>query len=276
MRDDIEQVYNPKNFMTEFTMQRKVNIIFTLVCGIALLTSCSYNPFIGNNRTTGSPVGAAIGAGAGAGSVALLGGPKSLMALTGLGGGMLGYYLTTERHDAGGIIQAGGQVYSVGEFVGIYIPTDKLFEPNTYDFLPQAETILSSAAAVLTRYPNNNIIISGNTSGFYRARWEQRISEKRAQRVAAYLWGAGINNFMDPSNNTRHLRYVGYGDYFPIANNITNKGIRANSRIQIVSYPTTCHLQMDQRSVSMNNVGAIDNDDAINKAPRCCPSDDPC
>lgn len=234
------------------------------------LASCSYNPFITNNHTTGSAEGTVIGAGVGAGGVALLGGSKPLIALAGLGGGMLGYYVTTLRFDSGGVIRGGGQVYRVGDTVGIYIPSDNLFEPNTATFLPQAEPILNSAVAVLERYPNNNIIISGNTSGFGHPRWEQRLSEERAKKVSAFLWKNGINSFKEPTNDMRKLNFVGYGDYFPIANHYTNDGIRANSRIQIVSYPTTTDLELDKRHVAMRNMGADDDSDII-EAPASPP-----
>lgn len=222
-----------------------------------LLTACAYNPFITSNHTTGNPAGAVIGAGAGAGGMALLGGPKGLMALAGLGGGALGYYATTLRYDAGGVVQSGGQVYKMGDFVGVDIPSDKLFEPNTADFLPQANPILDSAVAVLARCPNNSILISGNTSGFIRSKREQKLSEDRAERVAAYLWNAGINSFKNPGIDMRKLRYVGYGNYFPIANNYTNESIRKNSRIQITSYPSDKDLYLDAEHSAMRNIGAL-------------------
>jgi outer membrane protein OmpA-like peptidoglycan-associated protein len=260
--------YNRGNFIGKNAMKRKVRIVGPLICSLFLLSSCTFNPFTTNNHTTGSVTGTAIGAGAGAGGVALLGGSKSLMVLAGLGGGAIGYYVTTLRYDSGGILQTGGQVYQVGEFIGIYIPTDNLFEPNTADFLPQAAPILDSTVTVLQRYPDNNIIISGSTSGFGQARWEQKLSERRAQKVASYLWNAGINQFKNQSIETRKLIYVGYGDYFPISNTYTNNGIRQNSRIQITSYPSNHDLQLDQRRVAVYNVGDVNSDKAINEAPR--------
>ncbi len=249
------------------SMPRKmINAIIALTL-LLVLSACTYNPFVRDNQTTGSPTGTAIGAAAGTGGMAILGAPKPLLVLGGIGGGMLGYYLTTLRHDASAIIKANGQVYQVGDFVGIYIPTDRLFEPNTDDFIPDAKPILDSAVTVLQRYPNNNIIISGNTSGFYRAKWEVRLSEKRAQKVASYFWNAGIVNdgFREESmelNDTKY-QYVGYGDYFPIAQTYTNEGIRQNSRIQIVSYPTTCHL----RRYKAENTGSLDDN---TPKVRCC------
>ena len=246
-------------------------LIGLLALTISCLTGCSFNPFISNNHTTGSPTGTVVGAGVGAGGIALLGGSKTLMLLGGLGGGAIGYYVTTLRYDAGGVYQAGGQVYKIGDYVGIYIPTDMLFEPNTADFLPQATPILDSTAAVLARYPNNNILISGNTSGFARPRWELRLSERRAQRVAAYLWNAGINQFKDPNNDLRRLTYVGYGDYFPIAHHYTNPSIRDNSRIQITSYPSSCDLHLDPRHATFQNYAPLDdlNEESACEDGRC-------
>jgi outer membrane protein OmpA-like peptidoglycan-associated protein len=237
-------------------MQKSISVIGALLTVLGL-TSCSYNPFISNNHTTGSPVGAIAGVAIGAGGAAALGAPKPVIALAGIGGGMVGYYVTTLRYDSGGIMQAGGKVYQVGDYVGIYIPSDQLFESNSADFLPQAAPILDSVVAVLERYPDNNIMISGNTSGFARPRWEQRLSERRAQKVSAYLWNAGINQFKEPGNDLRKLNYVGYGDYFRIAQDDTNDGIRENSRVQITSYPSSRDLRRFKGEVDNQNVGSM-------------------
>lgn len=223
----------------------------SLIFTVFLLTGCN------TNHPTGSPLGALVGAGVGAGSVALLNGPKPLMVAAGLGGGALGYYVTTLRYDSGGIIQSGGKVYQVGDMIGIYIPGDELFVPNTTEFTPQAPAILDSVVAVLNRYPDNNIIISGNTSGFGRSKWEQRLSERRAQRVSSYLWNGGVSSFKGQSIETRKLTYVGYGDLFPISSTLTNRGIRENSRIQITSYPGAGGASASKQCATMNNVGCM-------------------
>lgn len=228
----------------------RVLLIFT----VFLLTGCN------TNHPTGSATGALIGAGAGAGGVALLGGSKPMLLLGGLGGGAIGYYATTLRYDSGGVIQSGGKVYRIGDTVGIYIPGDQIFEPNTDEYKPQASAILDSVSDILKRYPNNNIIISGNTTGFYQSKWERHLSEKRAQKISAYLWNAGINDFKDKNNDLRKLKYVGYGDFFPISSTLTNKGVRENNRIQITSYPSNIDICSDKRSMSMRNVGGIEDD----------------
>ncbi len=219
-----------------------------LLLSLSLLQGCGPNPFGQHNGMTGRPEGVATGAVIGAGSMALIGaGSKPYMATAAVIGGVIGYYVTTDRFAAGGILEGGGKIYGEGQYIGIVIPLNKLFEPNTADFLPSAYPILDSVVSVLERYPNNNILISGNTSGFGRQAWEQPLSEKQAGKVAAYLWNAGINAFKNPGINTRELRYVGYGSAFPIANTLTNRGIQENGRIQITSYPSRADLCLDKR-----------------------------
>ena len=69
--------------------------------------------------------------------------------------------------------------------------------------------------------------------------------------------GNGITGFKAQSLDTRKLTYVGYGNYFPVANNITNSGVRANSRIQITTL-TKDQLLITKKQQAFNNVGDID------------------
>lgn len=257
-------------------MKWEAKLVATISLAAFILTGCAYNPFSCDSQLTGSATGTAVGATVGAGSTALLGGSKTMIVAGGIVGAAIGYYVTTLRFDSGGIMQACGQVYKVGDQLGIYIPTDSLFEPNTDEFIPQATPVLDSAVAVLRHYPNNNILISGNTSGFYRARWEQRLSELRAQKVAAYLWNAGINQFKDMSSSVRKLSYVGYGDFFPIATTRNNEGLRQNSRIQITSYPGRAQLGLCKRVHTFNNYAPLcDQDEELDEQP-CCNNCKPC
>ena len=133
-----------------------------------------------------------------------------------------------------------------------------LFAANTAEFLPQAHNTLDSVVEVLSRKPDNNIIISGNTSGFSAYPREQRLSQQRAKAIAAYLWVSGIEQFKNQSNDMRKLRYVGYGDYFPISSDLTNKGLRENSRIQVTSYPCSGELRPDEHKISDVNIAGDD------------------
>lgn len=239
------------------------------LASLLLLAGCTYNPFTENKHLTGSAAGAALGAGFGATAAAVFHVPKTMIALAGLGGAGLGYYVTTLRFASGGVMQAGGTVFTVGEYATINIPSDKLFDANTSDLLPEANPILASAIEVLKRYPDNNIMISGNTSGFGLSAYEKQLSEARARQVAAYLWANGINTFTKDGMTMRKLVYTGYGDYFPIANNIHNSGIRANSRIQITAIPTKVQLSLDSRHKVFCNIGDS-SDCCISKKTTAC------
>lgn len=243
--------------------------LLTLVLSILALTGCTYNPFISNNHTTGSAVSTGVGAGVGAGAVGLLGGTKPLILLGGITGGAVGYYVSTLRNAASGVIDAGGDVYQLGDYIGIYIPSDQLFEANNAVFLPQAPRILDSVVTVLLRAPDNNILISGNTSGFYRPRWEQRLSQRRAKAVAAYLWANGISQFKDTSNSMKELRYIGYGNYYPISSDLTNTEIRQNSRVQITSYPCLADLRESGRKIDPNNMASLNEETPSGEQNRC-------
>ncbi len=225
-----------------------------IACTIALafsLASCDFN------HLTGNAVGPVAGAAIGAGGAAMFGASKPEIALLGLGGAGIGYYVTTLRFASGGVVQAGGQVYGIGDYATIEIPTDKLFDTNTAELLPEADPILRSAVVVLNRYPKNNIIVSGNTSGFGPVKFEQKLSEDRARAVANFLWSHGIGDFQGNSINMRKLNYVGYGNYFPIANHIRAQSIRQNSRIQITAYPTNAQLGIDKKQKTFNNIGSL-------------------
>lgn len=236
----------------------KERLLPTLIAAFCL-AGCTYNPLVPNNHTTGNESGRLIGIGAGAGTATLLGAPTPIKILAGVTGGSIGYYATTLRYDAGGIYYAGGQVYQLGEKIGIEVPTDKLFQANTAVFLPQATPILDSIVTVLERSPDNNIMISGNTSGFGKPSYEQKLSQERAKAVAAYLWNSNMSQFKSDTMSLRKFNYVGYGNYFPISSNLHNEGIRQNSRIQITSYPSSEDLKLSKDSLAADNIGSLNN-----------------
>ncbi len=236
------------------------------------LTACSYNPLSSTNHLTGDPVETAAGGVAGFGTAAAFG-IKSHAALgaAAVGGASIGYYMSTLRYDAAGVYHAGGQVFSVGDYLTIEIPTNRIFDDNSADLTPMGNAALRSAAKVLNRLCCQSILVSGNSSGFGNTRRERILTEHRARVVAGFLWAQGVNNFKKISNDTRKLTYVGYGNYFPIANNIKAAGIAANSRIQITAYPTKDQLLMDEKKRTFGNIGESF---APGEEPASSPSED--
>lgn len=237
-------------------MEQRITALFLII----LLSVAGCTPVTRSDPPTGSYAGPVIGGAAGAALAGVFNASRTYLWVGGLAGAGLGYYFTSLRFDSGSIIHAGGQVFTVGQVVTIEVPSDRLFDTNTADFLPGTDPILDSMASVLARYPGNNIMISANTSGFGTAKDEQALSEERARQVAGYLWAHGVTGVTDQNvgstrfDKKRHI-YVGYGSYFPIANTIRLKGIRQNSRIQITAYPTDTQLQGEGCSSVFNNIG---------------------
>lgn len=239
------------------TMACKKFLILAISTFLLTLIGCTYNPFVPNNELTGNATSTAVGAGVGGGLAWLASASKGVIAATTLGGAALGYYISTLTFASAGLRRGCGQVFTLGCYTTIDIPSDVLFDVNSADFLEDVCPILDSVVSVLQRYPNHNIIISGNTSGFGSTKFERRLSEARARKVAGYLWMHGISDFKNQNLEMRKLTYVGYGNYFPIANNIRNRGIRQNSHIQITAYPTEAQLNIQKLAYTFNNIGAM-------------------
>lgn len=244
-----------------------------------LLTSCATH-----REPSPSAVGAGIGAVAGASGAALLGVSKPVpLIAAGIGGAALGYYLASKTGYTNPLTQAGGQVFTLGEYLAINIPSDRLFDSNSADFLPEAGPILDTTAGILSHYSQHHIIVSGNMSGFSSAKFERKLSELRAKRVTEVLWEDGIDDTSSLSlrngiperprqhRYSRKLIYVGFGNYFPIANDIHNDSIRQNSRIQITAWPTHAmlHPELCQRNYKIfNNIGKLDEAPLKCRSPR--------
>lgn len=234
-----------------------------------ILSGCSYNPFSRDNHLTGKPVGALIGGTVGAGGAALAGASKPMVVLTGIGGAAFGYYLTTLHFVSEGVRQAGGEVFTQGDCATISIPAHRLFEENSATLLPEATPALTSAQKVLEAYPDNNIIISGNSSGFSTRKFEKRLTYRRAREVAAFFWAHGLVTTQSNDNVGEHCQnkpliknrmlIIGNGAHFPIANNIEAKGIRANSQIQISTCPAPADFipESSMPDSMTENVGRI-------------------
>ena len=229
-----------------------------LICLALALPGCSYNPFSTDNHLTGKPVGAAIGGTAGAGTAALAGASRSMVAVAGLGGAALGYYLTTIDFISGGIKQAGGDVLTQGDCITISLPTWRLFETGSTTFLPAAGPALDSTAQILTDFPDDDILISGNSSGYGMSKAEKRLTRRQASKIAGSLWAHGLSAFKQDGMTRRHLIIMGNGARFPIANTITAKGISENSRIQISACPSTADFGPGIENVRDANVGGFD------------------
>jgi outer membrane protein OmpA-like peptidoglycan-associated protein len=105
-----------------------------------------------------------------------------------------------------------------------------LFETNSDSILPQYYSNLNELGKVLAQpqYATYRIQIQGHTDSVGSARYNQLLSQKRAESVKQYL----LQHFpIKPGN----LTVAGYGKSDPIAPNETPEGRNKNRRVQVVN-----------------------------------------
>ena len=100
------------------------------------------------------------------------------------------------------------------------------FDTDKAAIRPQHMDDMANAAAFIKKYPGEKILISGHTDSDGSEAYNQRLSQKRADTVKAYL----INNYaLDGANMTSK----GFGENQPIADNTTAAGKQKNRRVEL-------------------------------------------
>lgn len=90
-----------------------------------------------------------------------------------------------------------------------------------------AQATLDQVVAAMNRYPRPVIEIGGHTDSGGEAEYNQDLSQRRADAVAAYIASVGI----DPDR----LRSVGFGESQPLAENDTDEGREQNRRVEFIA-----------------------------------------
>ncbi len=105
--------------------------------------------------------------------------------------------------------------------------------PTLREPTAQSLAILKQAVDVLQRYPHLKVKVAGYTDSIGTDKYNQGLSERRAQIVYNYLTSHGISA-------SRLEGPVGYGETHPIATNSTKQGRAQNRRTE---------LQVDQSTL---------------------------
>lgn len=98
------------------------------------------------------------------------------------------------------------------------------FETGKAVLLPQSKKVLDDVAAVLIKYPEYNLSISGHTDNTGSAAANKKLSEDRAKACYDYLVSKGVA--------ASRLSHAGYGDTKPVGDNKTAAGRAANRRTE--------------------------------------------
>ncbi len=121
--------------------------------------------------------------------------------------------------------RGGADAYESGRGVVVNLP-DVLFEFNRSDLTPDASRVVTEVAGVLSGVEDRRVSIEGHTDSIGTILYNQRLSEARANTVAAALVRQGISR--------RRIATQGFGESRPISTNGTNQGRAKNRRVEII------------------------------------------
>ncbi len=111
---------------------------------------------------------------------------------------------------------------NIGQTITLY---QIQFNPNTAQFKSKAYTELERIVLFLQENAKIKVEIGGHTNGWLSHSQSMQLSKQRAQAVANYLIGHGIDE--------QRVSHRGYGKIKPLASNDTLEGRRKNQRIEM-------------------------------------------
>jgi len=179
--------------------------------------------------------GGAIGAGGGAVVGGLIGnaaGNTALGAIIGAAvGGTTGAIIGNNMDKRAEEMRqdlANAKVERVGEGIKITFDSGILFATNSYELQSGAKANIASLSKILNKYPDTNILIEGDTDNEGTTDHNQTLSERRAQAVADYQKGQGVDG--------SRIATVGLGELNPVASNETAAGRQQNRRVEVAIF----------------------------------------
>jgi len=108
---------------------------------------------------------------------------------------------------------------------GCWVLENVLFDFNKAEIKKQFAYLLDEAAFVLKNNPSVTVELQGHTCNIGKKEYNQKLSERRAEAVKAYLVGKGIAS--------NRLKTKGFGDTKPIAPNTDESGRMKNRRVEL-------------------------------------------
>ena len=179
--------------------------------------------------------GAGVGAAAGAVIGLLTRGDKFQNALIGaaiggVAGGAIGNYQDRQaaklRADTAG---SGVQVVQQGNNITLAMPGSITLATNSADLNASFYPVLDKVSSTLVQYDQTMVEVAGHTDSTGSAAYNQALSERRAQSVAAYLTSRGVRG--------ARLMVGGDGENHPLASTDTPEGRQQNRRVELTIVP---------------------------------------
>lgn len=208
-----------------------------------LVTGCTtFDPYTGEEKTTNTAKGAGIGAGAALVLSYIANKDKSsserkkrMLRDAGIGaiaGGGVGYYMDTQEAELRKQLRSTGvSVERDGDNINLVMPGDITFPTAGSDLKSDFYDVLNSVALVLEEFDKTIIAVTGHTDSRGSDAYNQKLSEQRAQSVAAYLQSRKVQ--------PARFEVIGFGERNPVADNATAVGRSLNRRVELTLIPIT-------------------------------------
>jgi len=216
----------------------KIKSITSAIALLAFTAACTTtDPFTGQQRISNTAGGAGIGAVAGAALGTLAGGDDRRNALIGAGigalaGGGIGSYMDQQQAELRAQLQGTGvSVTRVGNNIILNMPSNITFATDQDAINAGFYPTLNSVVLVLKKFNQTLIDVYGHTDSTGSDSYNLNLSQRRAQSVASYLSGQGVNG--------QRFAVQGFGESRPIADNGSDAGRAQNRRVEIQLVPIT-------------------------------------
>ena len=224
--------------MTTFRINGS-GVVALVAAGAVALSGCAAMQDVASSpEKENTRRGAGYGAAAGAVIGLLTGGnDKFQAAMIGaaagaLAGGAVGYYMDKQeaklREQLAG---TGVDVVRQGDNIVLDVPGGVTFAFDSDALNSQFHPVLDKVASTLAEYDKTVIEVAGHTDSVGSDDYNQQLSERRANSVASYLSGHGVDR-------TRMVT-IGAGEGHPVASNDTDAGRAQNRRVEITIVPVT-------------------------------------
>jgi len=174
----------------------------------------------------GAGAGGAVGAGVGkaAGNTAL--GAIIGATVGGVAGGIIGKKMDKQAEEISSI--PGAEVKRVGEGINVTFDSGVLFDYDKSVVSQDAEKKLSDLSDILNKYPDTYVLVEGHTDATGTDAYNQSLSQRRAQAVAADLRTKKVVD--------SRIKTAWYGESQPKFPNDTEENRAKNRRVEFAIY----------------------------------------
>lgn len=226
------------HFCKTMSMKHLTRLSAVIVATGIILSSCGSTQRL-NNKEKGAVIGAGGGAvvggviGKAAGNNPALGAVIGA-AVGGVAGAVIGNRMDKQAEEIKNEVP-GVEVERVGEGIVVNFDEKILFKTGESSLSTNAYTSLNNLVSILNKYNQTDLKIYGHTDSDGSEAFNEKLSDKRAESVAAYVASKGLSR-------SRIITH-GYGEMYPKCTNETADGKACNRRVE---FAITANEQMKQ------------------------------